>query len=275
MIPYDDEDDAVAIANDSDYGLSGSVWGPRRRARQGVARRIRSGNVASTSTPWTSAARSAASSSRASAGSTAPRGSRRTSRSRASRTSGGPRGVQAVRGLPDQVGRDVVDPDRGRSDRPPGAGGRVVGGAIGERRGVADAVGVRWADRSVDCRRSAGPPARSTARCALWRGLSGTSVTARQPGPPGGGELRGEPAPTGSGRVQPARTNAVPRPHHDQGTKHATHARLDGVVAAVGSLVRYFSRIASSASIATCSDRQASTDSRSTSRIRSMRASRS
>ena len=46
VIPYDDEDDAVAIANDSDYGLSGSVWGPDAEHAKDVARRIRSGNVA-------------------------------------------------------------------------------------------------------------------------------------------------------------------------------------------------------------------------------------
>ncbi len=46
VIPYDDEDDAVAIANDSDYGLSGSVWGPDPEHAKAVARRIRSGNVA-------------------------------------------------------------------------------------------------------------------------------------------------------------------------------------------------------------------------------------
>src|SRR3954452_19416886 len=46
VIPYDDEADAVAIANDSDYGLSGSVWGPDTEQAIDVARRIRSGNVA-------------------------------------------------------------------------------------------------------------------------------------------------------------------------------------------------------------------------------------
>jgi aldehyde dehydrogenase (NAD+) len=46
VIPYDDEDDAVAIANDSRYGLSGSVWGADAERAKDVARRIRSGNVA-------------------------------------------------------------------------------------------------------------------------------------------------------------------------------------------------------------------------------------
>jgi aldehyde dehydrogenase (NAD+) len=45
IIPYDDEDDAVQIANDTPYGLSGYVTsGNIERARR-VARRIRSGNV--------------------------------------------------------------------------------------------------------------------------------------------------------------------------------------------------------------------------------------
>lgn len=45
VIPYDDEDDAIAIANDSDYGLAGSIWtaDPERGAR--VAREIRTGTV--------------------------------------------------------------------------------------------------------------------------------------------------------------------------------------------------------------------------------------
>lgn len=45
ILPYKDEDDAVAIANDSPYGLAGFVSsGDRERARR-VAKRIRAGNV--------------------------------------------------------------------------------------------------------------------------------------------------------------------------------------------------------------------------------------
>ena len=45
IIPYDDEDDAVGIANDSPYGLSAFVSsGNLERARK-VATRIRAGNV--------------------------------------------------------------------------------------------------------------------------------------------------------------------------------------------------------------------------------------
>jgi aldehyde dehydrogenase (NAD+) len=45
LIPYDDEDHAVRIANDTPYGLSGYVTsGNLERARR-IARRIRSGNV--------------------------------------------------------------------------------------------------------------------------------------------------------------------------------------------------------------------------------------
>ncbi len=46
VIAYDDEDHAVAIANDSRYGLSGSVWGADAEHAKDIARRIRSGNVA-------------------------------------------------------------------------------------------------------------------------------------------------------------------------------------------------------------------------------------
>ncbi|MFC9436873.1 aldehyde dehydrogenase [Nocardia sp. NPDC057030] len=45
VIAYDDVDDAVRIANDSDYGLSGGVWSADEAAAMAVARRIRTGTV--------------------------------------------------------------------------------------------------------------------------------------------------------------------------------------------------------------------------------------
>jgi len=45
IIAYNDEDDAIRIANDSIYGLSGGVWsGDPERAKR-VARRLRTGQV--------------------------------------------------------------------------------------------------------------------------------------------------------------------------------------------------------------------------------------
>jgi acyl-CoA reductase-like NAD-dependent aldehyde dehydrogenase len=44
IIPYDSEDEAVAIANDTVYGLDAAVFGEQERAER-VARRIRSGRV--------------------------------------------------------------------------------------------------------------------------------------------------------------------------------------------------------------------------------------
>jgi betaine-aldehyde dehydrogenase len=43
VIPYDDVDDAVRIANDSDYGLAGTVWTADIEAGLDVARRVRTG----------------------------------------------------------------------------------------------------------------------------------------------------------------------------------------------------------------------------------------
>lgn len=44
VITYKDDEEAIRIANDSDYGLSGGVWGSEERAL-GVARRIRTGTL--------------------------------------------------------------------------------------------------------------------------------------------------------------------------------------------------------------------------------------
>lgn len=46
VLRYRDDDDAVAIANNSQYGLSGAVWGTDVDRAVGVARRIRTGQVA-------------------------------------------------------------------------------------------------------------------------------------------------------------------------------------------------------------------------------------
>jgi aldehyde dehydrogenase (NAD+) len=45
VIPHDGDDDAVALANDSNYGLSGSVWSADRDRAVGVADRIRTGTI--------------------------------------------------------------------------------------------------------------------------------------------------------------------------------------------------------------------------------------
>ncbi|WP_350136765.1 aldehyde dehydrogenase [Parasphingopyxis sp.] len=45
VIPYDGEDEAAAIANDSDYGLSGGVYTHDTDRAYAMARRIRTGNV--------------------------------------------------------------------------------------------------------------------------------------------------------------------------------------------------------------------------------------
>jgi aldehyde dehydrogenase (NAD+) len=45
VIPYRDEDDAIRIANDSDYGLGGSVWTTDAEHGMDVARRVRTGTI--------------------------------------------------------------------------------------------------------------------------------------------------------------------------------------------------------------------------------------
>jgi len=45
VMPYDDEDEAVEIANGTIYGLAGGVWSGSEEHAQGVARRLRTGQV--------------------------------------------------------------------------------------------------------------------------------------------------------------------------------------------------------------------------------------
>jgi len=45
IIPYQDEEEAVKIANDSPYGLAGAVWSKDDARAQAVARRIRAGQI--------------------------------------------------------------------------------------------------------------------------------------------------------------------------------------------------------------------------------------
>jgi betaine-aldehyde dehydrogenase len=45
IITYKDEDDAVRIANDTSYGLSGAVWSADAQRASKVARRMHTGQV--------------------------------------------------------------------------------------------------------------------------------------------------------------------------------------------------------------------------------------
>ena len=45
VIPYADEREAVAIANDTNYGLGGTVWSSNVERAADIARKVRSGTV--------------------------------------------------------------------------------------------------------------------------------------------------------------------------------------------------------------------------------------
>ncbi|MEX2108651.1 MAG: aldehyde dehydrogenase family protein [Solirubrobacterales bacterium] len=50
--PYEDTDDAVRIANDTDYGLAGGVWSGDQDRAIGIARRIRTGQIEINGGAW-------------------------------------------------------------------------------------------------------------------------------------------------------------------------------------------------------------------------------
>jgi aldehyde dehydrogenase (NAD+) len=52
VIPYEDDDDAVRIANDSGYGLSGGVYSASEDRATALARRVRTGSIGINGGVW-------------------------------------------------------------------------------------------------------------------------------------------------------------------------------------------------------------------------------
>jgi aldehyde dehydrogenase (NAD+) len=52
LMPYADERDALALANDTPYGLSGAVWGADQARALSLARRMRTGTVSVNQAQW-------------------------------------------------------------------------------------------------------------------------------------------------------------------------------------------------------------------------------
>ncbi|NMG30794.1 aldehyde dehydrogenase family protein [Aromatoleum evansii] len=52
ILPHDGDEDAIALANDSIYGLGGGVWAGSEEHALAVARRIRSGQIDINGAPW-------------------------------------------------------------------------------------------------------------------------------------------------------------------------------------------------------------------------------
>ena len=109
IMPYDDEEDAVRIANDSIYGLAGGVWsGDEERAKPSgtpASARARSRSTAAPSTRWP---RSAATSSPATGASWGATGSR--SSSWRSRCSCKRSASSSSERAPAALGRERTDP---------------------------------------------------------------------------------------------------------------------------------------------------------------------
>ena len=45
VIPYDGDEQAIALANDSEFGLAGTVWSADDERATGVARAVRTGTI--------------------------------------------------------------------------------------------------------------------------------------------------------------------------------------------------------------------------------------
>ncbi len=56
LMPYDSIEDGIALANGTDYGLAGAVWGPATPHTLAVARRMRAGQVDINGAPFNPAA---------------------------------------------------------------------------------------------------------------------------------------------------------------------------------------------------------------------------
>lgn len=56
LMPYDSVEDGIALANSTDYGLAGAVWGPAKPQTLAVARRMRAGQVDINGAPFNPAA---------------------------------------------------------------------------------------------------------------------------------------------------------------------------------------------------------------------------
>lgn len=56
LMPYDSVEDGLALANGTDYGLAGAVWGPATPQTLAVARRMRAGQVDINGAPFNPAA---------------------------------------------------------------------------------------------------------------------------------------------------------------------------------------------------------------------------
>ncbi|HMC38945.1 MAG TPA: aldehyde dehydrogenase family protein, partial [Acidimicrobiales bacterium] len=52
VIPYDDDEDAVRIANDSGYGLSGGVFSSDEARATSIARQVRTGSIGINGGMW-------------------------------------------------------------------------------------------------------------------------------------------------------------------------------------------------------------------------------